>query len=139
MYELKDFKEERIFLTYMRKEIAAWAGPSSSLRAGKLPILQRARGGGPRVDVAKCGGLDFLLFVLNLVFILRPLRFMIALAKNLSVQKKTVTALLGRRSSALADPSNAFWLIKSLHFATPIIKCYYITTGHKCQCYIKEM
>ena len=51
-------------------------------------------GGGPRVYLAKCGGFDFLFFVLNLVFILRLLRFMIALAKTLSKQKKTVSGLM---------------------------------------------
>jgi len=44
---------------------------------------------------------------------------MIALAKNLRIQKKTETELVGRRSSALADPYICFWFIKSLHFATP--------------------
>jgi len=71
------------------------------------------------VDVAKYGGLDFLLFVLNSVFILRPFNFMTAMAKNLRIQKKTETGLVGRRSSALVNPSIAFWLFKSLHFATP--------------------
>ena len=79
-------------------------------------------GGGPRPSVAKCGGFDFLFFVLNSVFILRLLRFMIALVRNLSAQKKTVSGLCGRRSTALANPSTAFWFLKSLqslHFATP--------------------
>ena len=76
-------------------------------------------GGGPRPGVAKCGGFDFLFFVLNSVFILSPPGFMIALVRNLSAQKKTETELFGRRSSAFADPSNAFWIFKSLHFATP--------------------
>jgi len=53
-------------------------------------------GGGPRLDVAKCGGFDFLFFVFNSVFILRLLRFMIALVKTLSKQKKTVSGLLMR-------------------------------------------
>ncbi len=69
--------------------------------------------------MSQCGGLEFLLFVLNSVFILIPLNFMIALVRNLSAQKKTETELVGRRSSAFADPCIAFWLSKSLHFVTP--------------------
>jgi hypothetical protein len=77
-------------------------------------------GGGPRPGVAKCGGLDFLFFVLNSVFILRPLNFMIAMVRNLRTQKKTVSGLCGRRSTALSNPSVIwFWFFKSLHFATP--------------------
>ena len=69
---------------------------------------------------AKCGGFDFLFFVLNSVFILRPLNFMIAMVRKLSAQKKTETELLGRRSTALSIPfAILFWLFKSLHFATP--------------------
>ena len=67
----------------------------------------------------KFGGLDFLFFVLNSAFILRPPGFMIAMVRNLSAQKKTETELVGRRSSAFADPSNAFWFIKSLHLLAP--------------------
>ena len=78
-----------------------------------------SHGGGPRVCWSKCGGLEFLFFILNSVFILRPLNFMIAMVKNLCAQKKTVSGLVGRRSSAFADPSIAFWLFKSLHFVTP--------------------
>ena len=44
---------------------------------------------------------------------------MIAMVRNPRTQKKTETELVGRRSSAFADPSNAFWLIKSLHLLTP--------------------
>ena len=95
-------------------------------------------GGGPRVCWAKCGGLEFLLFVLNSVFILRLLRFMIALVRKLSAQKKTVSGLCGRRSSALTIPSIIlFWLFKSLHFATPNHYFYYITTEAKCQVFAK--
>jgi hypothetical protein len=63
--------------------------------------------------------LDFLFFVLNSVFILRPLNFIIAMVRNLSARKKTETELVGRRSSAFAGPSIAFWLFKSLHLLTP--------------------
>ncbi len=41
---------------------------------------------------------------------------MIAMVRNLSAQKKTVSGSCGRRSSAFADPSIAFWLFKSLHY-----------------------
>jgi hypothetical protein len=76
-------------------------------------------GGGPRVCWAKCGGLEFLFFVLNSVFILRPLNFMIAMVRKLSAQKKTVSGLCGRRSSALTISSIAFWFLKSLHLLAP--------------------
>ncbi len=83
-------------------------------------------GGGPRVCWAKYGGLDFLFFVVNSVFILRPLNFIIAMVRNLSAQKKTETELVGRRSSAFADPSIAFWLFKSLHYLLPPIISFII-------------
>ncbi len=66
----------------------------------------------------KFGGLEFLLFVLNLVFILRPLNFMIAMVRNLRLQKKTETELFGRRSAAFTIASAKFWFF-ILHFATP--------------------
>jgi hypothetical protein len=60
------------------------------------------------------------LFCVEFGFHFKLLNFMIALAKKLSAQKKTVSGLCGRRSSALANPSDFwFWLFKSLHFATP--------------------
>ena len=66
----------------------------------------------------KFGGLEFLLFVLNLVFILGPLNFMIAMVRNLRLQKKTETELFGRRPAALSILSVTFWFF-ILHFATP--------------------
>jgi len=59
------------------------------------------------VCVAKFGGLAFLFFVLNSAFILRPLNFMIAMAKNLSAQKKTETELV---SPAVLDFGKSIYL-----------------------------
>jgi len=56
---------------------------------------------------------------------------MIAMVRNLSAQKKTETELFGRRSSAFADPSNAFWLFKSLHLLAPNYQeLLYHNSGH---------
>jgi hypothetical protein len=57
---------------------------------------------------------------------------MIAMANNTRPQKKTETELIGRRSSALACPSDAFWFFKSLHyFLTPNYQeLLYHNSGH---------
>jgi len=76
--------------------------------------------GGGRIFIAKCGGLFFPLFFLISFFIFfLPFRFMIAMDDKSRQQKKTATGLIGRRSSALACPSDSFWFFKSLHFVTP--------------------